>query len=85
MNMIFLVVIFSQVQAVSADVVSQVGTAGAALNLLIYTFAPWHLLQLIPAIFYAIAYFRSRSGVEKKAVLEPSPATQEPQDQRSLP
>jgi hypothetical protein len=76
MNAIFAFVIFSQVQAVSADVVSQVGTAGAAINLLIYMFAPWRLLQLIPAIFYAIAYFRSRSGVEKKAVLEPSPATQ---------
>ena len=76
MNGIFAVVIFSQVQAVSADVVSQVGTAAAAINLLSYRFAPWRLLQLIPAIFYAIAYFRSPSELEKKAVLEPSPATQ---------
>jgi hypothetical protein len=76
MNAIFALVIFSQVQAASADVVSQVGTASAAINLLIYAFAPWRLLQLIPAIFYAIAYFRSPSELEKKAVLEPSPASQ---------
>jgi hypothetical protein len=75
MNAIFAIVIFSQVQAVSADVVSQVGEASAAINLITYRFAPWRLLQLIPAIFYAIAYFRSPSGLEKKAVLEPSPTT----------
>ena len=75
MNVIFAIMIFSQVQAVSADVVSQVGTASAPISLIIYRFAPWRLLQLIPAIFYAIAYFRSPSGLEKKVVLEPSPAT----------
>jgi hypothetical protein len=71
MNMILAVVIFSQVQAVSAEVVSQVGTARDAVALITYVFAPWRLLQFVPAIFYAIAYYKTRSSVEKRVALEP--------------
>jgi hypothetical protein len=71
MDAILALVIFTQVQAISAEVVSQVRTAMDGVALITYMFAPWRVLQLIPAIFYAIAYYKVWSGVERRAVVEP--------------
>jgi len=71
MNAVLAIIILSQVQAVSSEVVSRAGTASDAIGLIPYVFAPWRLLQLIPAIFYAIVYYKIWAGVERRVALEP--------------
>jgi len=70
-SIIVAAVVYVQVQELSAEVVSQAGQATDAAALLDYQFASWRLLQLIPAIFYTIAYYRIRSELEKRVALEP--------------
>ena len=70
MNAVLAIIILSQVQAVSSEVVSRAGTASDAIGLITYVFAPWRLLQLIPAIFYAIVYYKIWAGVERRVALE---------------
>jgi drug/metabolite transporter (DMT)-like permease len=70
-NVIILLVIVSQIQAASAQVLSQVGTPAEALVALENVFAPWRLLQFIPAFFYGVAYYKAWSRIEKKATQEP--------------
>jgi hypothetical protein len=66
-NVIVILVIVSQVQTASAQVLSQVSSPGDAFMALLASFAPWHLLQAIPAVPYAAAYYRAWSSVEKRA------------------
>ncbi len=69
-DVVITLVIVLQIQAASAQVLSQVGTPADALTALEYVFAPWRLLQFIPAIPYAIAYYKAWSSIEKKATQE---------------
>ena len=69
-NVIVTLVIVSQIQAASVEVVSQAGTPAGALTDLANVFAPWRLLQFIPTIAYAIAYYTAWSQVEKRATQE---------------
>jgi hypothetical protein len=67
---IIMLVIVSQIQGASAQVLSQVGTPVDALIAMESVFAPWRLLQFIPAIPYAIAYYKAWSSIEKRATQE---------------
>ncbi len=69
-NVIVTLVIVSQIQAVSIEAVSQAGTPADALTILGNVFAPWRLLQFIPAIAYAIGYYKAWTQIEKKATQE---------------
>lgn len=69
-NVIVTLVIVSQIQAASVEVVSRAGTPAGALTDLANVFAPWRLLQFIPTIAYAIAYYTAWSQVEKRATQE---------------
>ena len=69
-NVIVTLVIVSQIQAASVEVVSRAGTPAGALTDLANVFAPWRLLQFISTIAYAIAYYTAWSQVEKRATQE---------------
>lgn len=69
-SVIVTLVIVSQIQTVSVEVVSQVGTPADALVAVANVFAPWRLLQFIPTIVYAIAYYKAWSSIEKRATHE---------------
>ena len=66
-NVIVTLAIVSQIQAVSAEVVSQARTPADALVAVANVFAAWRLLQFIPTIVYAIAYYKAWSSIERKA------------------
>ena len=69
-NVVVTLVIVSQIQAASVEVVSRAGTPAGALTDLANVFAPWRLLQFISTIAYAIAYYTAWSQVEKRATQE---------------
>ena len=71
-NVIVILVIVSQLQTATLEVLSQALTPAEALIALGNAFAPWRLLQFIPAIAYAIAYYRAWSQIEKRATQETS-------------
>ena len=69
-NVIVTLVIVSQIQAASIEAVSQAGAPAGALTFLANVFAPWRLLQFIPAIAYAVAYYKAWTRIEIKATQE---------------
>ena len=67
-NVIIALVVISAAQATAQQVLSQVTTVLDPFIQLQLQFAAWRLLLWIPAIPYAIAYYRARSRVDKKVV-----------------